>query len=218
MRWLPKRSRVLNVQMICSRLSCISTNSSWSISKLNLTNSKLNMSFKAQKMLSKYKKFFDLLMKQFLVEKTSATTKKPYREFEEQFLRESIRQFPYKECALLRQMVQILFKVEMGSSPTALYVITSCLNGQRFTEQDSDVESHKCAVCLERNAKLCSQCKRDAYCDQICQKLHWTAHKKECKPLQLSNNCFKLIPLTSLLSFKIFLNVFFGSYKFFYYY
>lgn len=29
---------------------------------------------------------------------------------------------------------------------------------------------------------LCAKCKKRKYCDRDCQKIHWSAHKKECKP------------------------------------
>ena len=116
------------------------------------------------------------------------------RVFEDKFLRESIRQFPYKECALVRQMVTVLAKTPIGHGPSALYVITSCLNGQRFNMDDSassssseafDPTSKKhwleCATCTQKSAtvKWCSHCKKLAYCDQFCQRLHWPIHKNQ---------------------------------------
>ena len=121
-------------------------------------------------------------------------TKKIYRVFEEKFLRESIRQFPYPECALIKQMVTILSRVQIGNHPSAFYVITSCLNGQRLNESfdktksdenDEETKESKrimleCGTCYFKSydCKMCTHCKKVAYCDQICQKLNWPFHKK----------------------------------------
>jgi hypothetical protein len=146
------------------------------------------------------KKCVDSVIKMFLTEETveakieneNKISKKKARVFEEKFLRESIRQYPYKECALVRQMVTILARVQIGSNPSALYVITSCLNGQRFNEtpttmidgEESEEKTKKtnpleCKTCSEKssNVKLCTHCKQVAYCDQFCQRLHWPIHK-----------------------------------------
>jgi ankyrin repeat and MYND domain-containing protein 2 len=136
-------------------------------------------------------KLCELCIKQMLVEEevTIDSVKSMKRIFEEKFLRESIRQFPYKECALVRQMVTILSKVPIGGSPSALYVITSCLNGQTISKSiPDDWESSgdkrpllECATCNSKSkeAKMCTHCKKVAYCDQFCQKMHWPVHKKE---------------------------------------
>jgi hypothetical protein len=144
-------------------------------------------------------KAFEFCFKQLLVEEdlnanssnNETSTPKFCRVFQEKFLRESIRQFPYKECALIRQMVTILARAQIGTHPSALYVITSCLNGQRFNENlDSESESSKkaileCATCTNKSsdAKWCTHCKKVAYCDQFCQKLDWPLHKKHFKNL-----------------------------------
>lgn len=118
-----------------------------------------------------------------------------YRVFEERYIRESIRQYPYKECALVRQMVTILARAPVGTEPSALYVIKSCLNGQKFSEsfrfddKDDDADATKtekrklleCSTCTARSydAKWCTHCHKVAYCDQYCQRLHWPIHKKQ---------------------------------------
>lgn len=108
-------------------------------------------------------------------------TKVKYRVNEEKYLRESIRQFPYKECAILKQMVTVLAKTKIGTRPSALYVITGCLNGQRFNDDLSADTNLECTTCYTKSSqvKLCTHCRRAAYCDQYCQKLHWPIHKKE---------------------------------------
>lgn len=40
-----------------------------------------------------------------------------------------------------------------------------------------------CGTCgEEKPEKKCSKCKAVRYCDRDCQRLHWFAHKKTCKP------------------------------------
>ena len=103
-----------------------------------------------------------------------------YRVFEDKFIRESIRKFPYPEAPLIQQMVTILSKTPIGSSPSALKAITDCVNGQRLNESWTD---KVCATCLDKrdDVKKCTICKKVAYCDQFCQRMHWPVHKKECK-------------------------------------
>lgn len=146
-------------------------------------------------------KSFEFCFKQLIsqeeveIEKGSNKVKKMHRVFEEKFLRESIRQFPYVECALVRQLVTILFNVKIGNHPSALYTITSCLNGQRLNEsfdnnssldETGEKKENKrvlleCASCYLRSLdnKWCTHCKKVSYCDQVCQRLHWPYHKKE---------------------------------------
>lgn len=94
-------------------------------------------------------------------------------------------------------MVTILARVTIGSQPSALYVIKSCMHGQKFNEQfgnDDDDESSKkeekrklleCVTCSSKSydAKWCTHCKKVAYCDQFCQRLHWPIHKKQTAEL-----------------------------------
>jgi len=102
-----------------------------------------------------------------------------FRAFEDKFIRESIRKFAYPECAVVQQMAMVLSKTPVGTNPSALKVVTDCLNGQRMNSPSS--EFNVCATCLERKAdvKVCSHCRRVAYCDQFCQRMHWPIHKKE---------------------------------------
>ena len=132
-----------------------------------------------------FKSAIDFIIKQFLSEELAEETKIKCRVFEEKFVRESIRQFPYKESGLLRQMVQILFKVKIGTDPRATYVFESSINGQKFgnSEEADTGKVHKCEACSNKNAKLCSKCKTKAYCDRFCQQAHWFIHKKECSQL-----------------------------------
>lgn len=136
-----------------------------------------------------------LLLAQEQIDQETETgrIKKWCRVFEEKYIRESIRQYPYKECALVRQMVTILARTPIGREPSASYVIKSCLHGQKFTEsfkfdddedEAADAKKRKlleCATCSARSydAKWCTHCRQVAYCDQFCQRLHWPIHKKQ---------------------------------------
>ncbi|KTF79103.1 hypothetical protein cypCar_00023008, partial [Cyprinus carpio] len=100
--------------------------------------------------------------------------------FQEKFIRECIRKFPYCDATLLQQLVRSIAPVEIGSDPTALSVLTQAITGQ-VGFMDADF----CTTCGEKGAeKRCSICKMVIYCDQACQKLQWFSHKKVCKMLQ----------------------------------
>jgi len=151
---------------------------------------KKNISEKISDQNDLNQKIFEKSIKFLLTEseiKTGNLLKK-HRVNEEKYLRELIRQFPYKECAIVKQMVTILAKILIGDKPSALEVINGCLNGQRLNENAS--ENFTCSTCYEKNenVKLCSNCRNAAYCDQFCQKSHWFIHKKECKAIDQLNN------------------------------
>lgn len=93
------------------------------------------------------------------------------------FLKESIREFPFRESTLFRQMVATLSGDE---APAALSVIGACINGQRGF---LDSVAHCTSCGEEKPAKKCSKCKVVQYCDRNCQRLHWTWHKKSCSRL-----------------------------------
>ncbi|KAL2085053.1 hypothetical protein ACEWY4_020571 [Coilia grayii] len=100
--------------------------------------------------------------------------------YQEKFIRECIRKFPYCDATLLQQLVRSIAPVEIGSDPTALSVLTQAITGQV-----GFVDVEFCTTCGEKGAeKRCSICKLVIYCDQACQKLHWFTHKKVCKKLQ----------------------------------
>ncbi|XP_030057218.1 ankyrin repeat and MYND domain-containing protein 2 [Microcaecilia unicolor] len=100
--------------------------------------------------------------------------------YQEKFIRECIRKFPYCEATLLQQLVRSISPVEIGSDPSAFSVFTQAITGQV-----GFVDAEFCTTCGEKGAdKRCSLCKMVIYCDQKCQKAHWFTHKKACKTLQ----------------------------------
>lgn len=104
-------------------------------------------------------------------------------ELQERFLRECVREYPYRESNLLRQMVASLAP---SDSPNALSVISAAINGQRGF---NDAAASACSTCGEEKApKKCSKCKAVQYCDRECQRLHWFLHKKACARLGSSIN------------------------------
>uniref|UniRef100_A0A9J8CK09 Ankyrin repeat and MYND domain containing 2a n=1 Tax=Cyprinus carpio carpio TaxID=630221 RepID=A0A9J8CK09_CYPCA len=75
--------------------------------------------------------------------------------FQEKFIRECIRKFPYCDATLLQQLVRSIAPVEIGSDPTALSVLTQAITGQ-VGFMDADF----CTTCGEKGAeKRCSICK-----------------------------------------------------------
>ncbi|KAI5641662.1 ankyrin repeats (many copies) domain-containing protein [Phthorimaea operculella] len=90
------------------------------------------------------------------------------------FLKDCIREFPYRECTTFHQMVSSLTSKD---PPPALSVINCTINGQRgFVDAIP-----YCSTCgEEKPAKKCSKCKSVQYCDRECQRLHWFVHKKAC--------------------------------------
>ncbi|PIO32606.1 hypothetical protein AB205_0087510 [Aquarana catesbeiana] len=75
--------------------------------------------------------------------------------FQEKFIRESIRKFPFCEATLLQQLVRSIAPVEIGSDPTAFSVLTQAITGQV-----GFVNAEFCTACGEKGAdKRCSVCK-----------------------------------------------------------
>jgi hypothetical protein len=62
---------------------------------------------------------------------------------------------------------------------------------------DND-ELKPCAACnvLLENAKRCGGCRNVYYCDQTCQKAHWSVHRLECARIQAKKDNESLEKLT----------------------
>ncbi|XP_033856208.1 ankyrin repeat and MYND domain-containing protein 2-like isoform X2 [Acipenser ruthenus] len=100
--------------------------------------------------------------------------------YQEKFIRECIKKFPYCDATLLQQLVRSIAPVEIGNDPTALSVLTQAITGQV-----GFIDAEFCTACGEKGAdKRCSVCKMVIYCAQDCQKQHWFTHKKVCMKLQ----------------------------------
>ncbi|XP_030644344.1 ankyrin repeat and MYND domain-containing protein 2-like [Chanos chanos] len=108
-----------------------------------------------------------------------------FPQYQEKFIRDCIRKFPYCEATLLQQLVRSIAPVEIGNDPTAFSVLTQALTGQMAL-----MDAEFCATCGERGAdKRCSLCKMVIYCGSACQRLHWFTHKRICKALQEQRVC-----------------------------
>lgn len=95
-------------------------------------------------------------------------------DFMDSFLKDCVREFPFRECTTFHQMVTTLASKD---PPSALSVINCTINGQRgFVDAIP-----YCSTCgEEKPAKKCSKCKSVQYCDRECQRLHWFVHKRVC--------------------------------------
>ncbi|RXM37225.1 Ankyrin repeat and MYND domain-containing protein 2 [Acipenser ruthenus] len=75
--------------------------------------------------------------------------------YQEKFIRECIKKFPYCDATLLQQLVRSIAPVEIGNDPTALSVLTQAITGQV-----GFIDAEFCTACGEKGAdKRCSVCK-----------------------------------------------------------
>lgn len=89
-------------------------------------------------------------------------------------IRECVREFPFRECTIFRQVVS---QLAAKDAPSAMTILRTTINGQRGF---SDAVSC-CSSCgSETPDKKCSKCKAVQYCDRECQRYHWFMHKKTC--------------------------------------
>ncbi|KYN07474.1 PREDICTED: ankyrin repeat and MYND domain-containing protein 2 [Cyphomyrmex costatus] len=119
----------------------------------------------------------EFLIRRFL--KCNKTDSLP--EYQEAFLKDSVREFPFRESTIFRQIVATLASTD---PPSTVSVISAAINGQRGFFDGV----HTCVTCGEDKAtKKCSKCKAVQYCDRECQRLHWFMHKKACARLGQSS-------------------------------
>lgn len=97
----------------------------------------------------------------------------------EKLLRQDVKEYPYIECDMFKQLVRMLAPVKVGEEPSAITIISEVVSGQRGLDN-----AVLCATCGEPSAeKKCSACKSVYYCTKNCQKLHWFTHKTICADL-----------------------------------
>lgn len=104
-----------------------------------------------------------------------------YPVYQENFLRQGIKEFPFPESQLFKMLVTNFSHCKnYGEGQTAAEYINGAFNGQKgFKDHEN------CDTCgQEGAAKKCSNCKSGDYCDQVCQKYHWFLHKKHCERLK----------------------------------
>ncbi|XP_056154879.1 ankyrin repeat and MYND domain-containing protein 2-like [Lampris incognitus] len=100
-----------------------------------------------------------------------------FPQYQETFIRDCIRKFPFCDATLLQQLVRSIAPVDIGNDPTAFSVLTQALTGQM-----AFVDADYCVTCGEKGAEIrCSLCKSVTYCSLTCQRLHWFTHKKMCR-------------------------------------
>ncbi|CAB3384507.1 Hypothetical predicted protein [Cloeon dipterum] len=99
----------------------------------------------------------------------------------DQFVRVTVHRFPYIQSTLFMQIangVASTIKDPHYEKGSLMSVITSAINGHRGFASDS-----QCSACSnEKATRRCSRCKSEVYCGAECQKVHWSLHKKGCKP------------------------------------
>jgi len=101
--------------------------------------------------------------------------------YQEDFLRQGVKEFPFPESQLFKMLVTNFSMCKnYGEGQTAAEYINGAFNGQKgFKDHEN------CDTCgREKAEKKCSGCKSADYCDQVCQKYHWSVHKKHCARLK----------------------------------
>lgn len=112
-----------------------------------------------------------------------------YPVFQENFLRQSIREFPFPESQLFKALVANFSESQVygAGGVNAAEFINASFNGQKGFR-----DGVNCDTCGEPGAeKKCSGCQEAQYCDQACQRFHWFVHKKHCSKLKMKNDSVK---------------------------
>uniref|UniRef100_D3TQD2 MYND Zn-finger and ankyrin repeat protein n=1 Tax=Glossina morsitans morsitans TaxID=37546 RepID=D3TQD2_GLOMM len=122
--------------------------------------------------------FVEMFVKRVLKE-----NKQGQLDYVEFTIRDCVREFPFRECTIFRQVIS---KLAVKDSASALSVLHRAINGQRGFNDDISY----CNACgNEKPDKKCSKCKAVQYCDRECQRLHWFMHKKSCnRPTSSAGN------------------------------
>lgn len=116
----------------------------------------------------------------FLKRIVKGRTSDQFQENMELLIRSTFKSFRWADSTLFNQIIRNLSQVKIGDCPTALQILAQGLNGTRMASE----EDCQCGTCSEYYAEnKCSACKMISYCNQNCQKLHWSIHKHECKEL-----------------------------------
>ncbi|VEL31765.1 unnamed protein product [Protopolystoma xenopodis] len=110
--------------------------------------------------------------------------------------------------------VRRVSETSVGSSPTALSLLFSSINGlspfanssgcSRAGKESDALDTEPCATCgagagggSKVVVKRCPRCREVAYCDVLCQRLHWFTHKQYC-PI-LKSNLYSLVSLDQIV-------------------
>lgn len=133
---------------------------------------------KASESIATSKTFANLKQLDNLLKFWLKSNEENFPENMERFLRQCVREFPFRDCALFQQLVRTLSTVEIGQEPSAVTILSQTINGQKGFDEDAPA----CSACGEPDPdKKCSKCKSVTYCNQECQRLHWATHKLHCK-------------------------------------
>uniref|UniRef100_A0A336MVB6 CSON001847 protein n=1 Tax=Culicoides sonorensis TaxID=179676 RepID=A0A336MVB6_CULSO len=145
---------------------------SWIIGELQRAKEHAQQRKDSENQEDKEKKsdFIELFTKKVL--KPAKDNQKDYLEIT---IRDLVREFPWRECTVFKQIVAQL--VSPQNTLAAFDILKQSIMGHNvFADQ-----TVYCDACNEENpTKKCSKCKTVQYCDRECQRLHWFIHKKTC--------------------------------------
>mmetsp|Transcript_17947 Transcript_17947/g.45489 ORF Transcript_17947/g.45489 Transcript_17947/m.45489 type:complete len:138 (+) Transcript_17947:720-1133(+) len=82
----------------------------------------------------------------------------------------------------LDHLAKFMHSLEQRQCECLAYVGTAAEMGRLRERKNDPKEAKHCAMCMAALAspKLCSRCKKAAYCSAEHQKQHWKEHKKSC--------------------------------------